>query len=616
MLLKSSTLSANPVLQHSNWIDLLTERAESCPSKTLYTFLRDGKDEIAQLTYCELDHQARMIAARLQSLNMRGERALLIYSPGIDFIAGFFGCLYANVVAIPAYPPRRNQSMARLESIILDAQAKVVLTCSTLLEGIRGRIAEHPQLQALSWLSTDMLPDDLAESWRKPEITDSTLAFLQYTSGSTGNPKGVMVSHGNLLYNSAFIQKGFDATHAMQGVIWLPPYHDMGLIGGVLQPLYAGGSVVLMSPLDFLQRPIRWLQAISRYRGTTSGGPNFAYDLCVRKITPEQRHDLDLSSWKVAFTGAEPIRADTLDQFSNAFASCGFRREAFYPCYGMAETTLMMTGEINNHQLPVICTVDSSALEQNQVVLVSEQQGSKQLVSCGKPALGEELAIVDADSLIRCVEGQVGEIWASGPSIAQGYWNQPEETIKAFHNYLVNTGEGPFLRTGDLGFLHNCNLYITGRLKDVIIIRGQNHYPQDIEFTVQQSSLAFGASGGAAFMIEIQNMERLIIVHEIDRTYLRKINVKEAIKTIRQAVSSQHGLEVHSVVLVKPGSIPKTSSGKIRRFACRAKFLAKSLEIVEDWSKNPEETLKFQQLQSDVSSVLENMRTNASAVVQ
>jgi acyl-CoA synthetase (AMP-forming)/AMP-acid ligase II len=577
--------------QYLSWIDLLVDKAHCNPDKVLYRFLR-GDQEPCSLTFLQLDQRARAIATHLQSLNLSGERALLIYPSGLDFIASFFGCLYAGVIAVPAYPPRRNQSMSRLESIIEDAQAAVVLTCTTLLESIQNRIVEHPQLQALYWLSTDTLSDDLAADWQKPDVTASTLAFLQYTSGSTGMPKGVMITHGNLLHNSAVIQQGFGSDSTLKGVIWLPPYHDMGLIGGVLQPLYAGGEVVLMSPMDFLQRPLRWLQAISCYRGTVSGAPNFAYDLCVQKTTQQQREGLDLSSWEVAFTGAEPIRAETLKQFNEAFECCGFRPEAYYPCYGMAETTLMMTGGQKSLP-PVIYEVDSAALEQKQVVTAdAAQEGSRKLVSCGQPSLGQKLVIVDTDSCCICTEDRVGEIWVSGASVSQGYWNQTKEKAKLFNAY-ADTGEGPFLRTGDLGFLHNKDLFITGRLKDVIIIRGQNHYPQDIEFTVQCSHLAFSPNGGAAFMVDIENVEKLIIVQEVERTYLRKLNVTDLVKVARQAIASQHGLELHSVLIVKPGSIPKTSSGKIRRFACRDEFLSQSLDIVEDWSENPMEMPKF-----------------------
>jgi acyl-CoA synthetase (AMP-forming)/AMP-acid ligase II len=591
-----------------DWIDLISARAAQFPHKVLYQFLQSDQ-VIAKLTYQELEQQAQAIAAHLQGMQMQGQRALLIYPPGLDFIVAFYACLYAGVVAVPAYPPRRNQSMTRLEAIISDADAAVVLTCASLWEGLQTRIEEHPLLRAIPWLPTDVIDLAQANQWERPDVDGQTLAFLQYTSGSTGNPKGVMVSHRNLLHNAEIISQGFGVSPALQGVIWLPPYHDMGLIGGILQPLYAGGTVALMSPMDFLQKPLRWLSAISRFQGTVSGGPNFAYELCLQKITPEQRQTLDLSSWQVAFTGAEPIRAETLVQFSQTFAECGFRPEAFYPCYGMAETTLMVTGGTKLTPSKVLA-LDSAALEHHQVCPTDAQHlSSRHFVSCGATFLGQRLEIVHPEGLYRCPTGQVGEIWVAGDSIAKGYWNRTLETTKSFGAYLQepclsSIESGPFFRTGDLGFVHDGELYITGRIKDVIIIRGQNHYPHDIEFTVQQAHPALMTNGGAAFTLELRGKEQLVIVQEVERTYLRKLEPQLVLKAIRQAVTSQHGLDLHAVVLVKPGTIPKTSSGKIRRRACQAAFNNDQLEIIDDWRQHPEEALPFRQLKSDVVATL------------
>jgi acyl-CoA synthetase (AMP-forming)/AMP-acid ligase II len=591
-----------------DWIDLISARAAQSPHKVLYQFLQSDQ-VIAKLTYQELEQQAQAIAAHLQGMQMQGQRALLIYPPGLDFIVAFYACLYAGVVAVPAYPPRRNQSMTRLEAIISDADAAVVLTCASLWEGLQTRIEEHPLLRAIPWLPTDVIDLAQANQWERPDVDGQTLAFLQYTSGSTGNPKGVMVSHRNLLHNAEIISQGFGVSPALQGVIWLPPYHDMGLIGGILQPLYAGGTVALMSPMDFLQKPLRWLSAISRFQGTVSGGPNFAYELCLQKITPEQRQTLDLSSWQVAFTGAEPIRAETLVQFSQTFAECGFRPEAFYPCYGMAETTLMVTGGTKLTPSKVLA-LDSAALEHHQVCPTDAQHlSSRHFVSCGATFLGQRLEIVHPEGLYRCPTGQVGEIWVAGDSIAKGYWNRTLETTKSFGAYLQepclsSIESGPFFRTGDLGFVHDGELYITGRIKDVIIIRGQNHYPHDIEFTVQQAHPALMTNGGAAFTLELRGKEQLVIVQEVERTYLRKLEPQLVLKAIRQAVTSQHGLDLHAVVLVKPGTIPKTSSGKIRRRACQAAFNNDQLEIIDDWRQHPEEALPFRQLKSDVVATL------------
>jgi acyl-CoA synthetase (AMP-forming)/AMP-acid ligase II len=592
--------------QFATLVDLLRHRRQQQPQHTAYIFLQNGETETDQWTYQQLDQKSREIAALLQSLNAAGERALLLYQPGLEYIAAFMGCLYAGVIAVPAYPPRRNQNASRLQAIVKDADATIALTTAALLTTIEPRFSQNAELAGMQWLATDNpFTHDFAEDWQPPEIDSHTLAFLQYTSGSTGKPKGVMVTHGNLLHNLSLIYQNFEHTPHSQGVIWLPPYHDMGLIGGILQPLYGGFPVALMPPVAFLQKPVRWLQAISRYQATTSGGPNFAYDLVCRKITPEQLETLDLSHWDLAFTGAEPIRVETLDRFAATFEPCGFRREAFYPCYGMAETTLIVSGGLKTHP-PIVEQIEATALTQHQVKQTTDTADSLKFVSCGYSLSDLNILIVDPDSRIRCDDNQVGEIWVSGPSITQGYWQKPEKTRQIFQAYLAS-GEGPFLRTEDLGFLQNGELFVTGRLKDMMIIRGQNHYPQDIELTVEQSHPALRPACGAAFSIEVKGEERLVIVSEVERTYLRKLNVPEVIGNIRQAIATQHNLQVYAAVLVKTGSIPKTSSGKIQRYACRAGFLTGNLQVVEDWSENPRNKAKFLNLQDDVDSLLKKL---------
>jgi acyl-CoA synthetase (AMP-forming)/AMP-acid ligase II len=588
-------------------VDLIEFRVQNQSDLTAYSFLLDGETEVIRLTYEELDRQARAIAVKLQSINGNGSRALLLYPPGLEFIAAFFGCLYASVVAVPAYPPRPNQNMSRLQAIMEDAQATVALTTTTLLDNINSRFAENAAFTELQWLATDSINSDLAQEWQKPDLEGSNLAFLQYTSGSTGAPKGVMVSHSNLLHNFGLIKKSFADTSNSRGISWLPPYHDMGLIGGVLQPLFLGAEMILMSPLAFMQKPLRWLKAISHFQATTTGGPNFAYDLCIRKITPEQRASLDLSSWKVAFTGAEPIRAETMTQFARTFADCGFRMEAFHPCYGMAETTLIVSGS-GKSTPPIFRYVDGAALEQNRVVAADDNLSGtiRAIVGCGG-CLEQKVLIVEPESLTACPDSQIGEIWVSSPSVAGGYWNRPELTQQTFDAYLSDTGDGPFLRTGDLGFLQDGELFVTGRIKDVIIIRGQNHYPQDIEMTVEKSHPALRAACGAAFTVEAKGEEQLVIVQEIDRNYLRKLNVNEVVGNISQSVAAQHGLHVYATVLVKTGSIPKTSSGKIQRYACRTGFLNGTLNVVQDWSENPQSKANFLDLQAEVESVLQKL---------
>ena len=588
--------------------EMLSYRAEFQPEKTAYTYLRHGETESGKLTYGELDRRARAVASQLRQKHPPGSRALLLYPPGLEFVVGIFGCWYAGIIAVPAYPPRRNQNLSRLQAIVTNAQASVVLTTSTLVANLQNRIDNNYDLVILPWVATDNLssPPDLG--WEQPSLDSDSLALLQYTSGSTGTPKGVMVSHGNLWHNLDAIYRCFGHRPDSKGVIWLPPYHDMGLIGGVLQPLYGGFEVTLMSSVDFLQKPWRWLEAVSRYRATTSGGPDFAYQLCARKITETQLASLDLSSWEVAFTGAEPVRAETIEHFATTFAPCGFRREAFYPCYGMAETTLIISGGSKNAS-PVLRSVKASSLARNQITESKPAtEDSRTIVSCGQSLRDQMVIVVDPETKTECAEEQVGEIWVAGASVAQGYWQQPQETEQTFRAYLTDTDKGPFLRTGDLGFVSQNELYITGRIKDVIIIRGQNHYPTDIERTVENSHPALRPGCGAAFSVEVKGQERLVVVQEVERSYLRRLDTKAVVGEIRQAVAGQHGLEVYATVLVKTGSIPKTSSGKIRRYACRAGFEAGSLNVVADWSENPSGKAEFVHLWTKTESLLEKLQ--------
>ncbi len=570
-------------------VDILHDRSQNLPHQTAYTFWPDGEKSSGSLTYRELETQVQAIAAHLQSIVIPGDRVLVVYpyTAGLEFITSFFGCIYAGVIAVTTNPPLNNDAIAKLQERVESSQPKAILSTESFLQEVQEKLAKNPDLapnlKHLPWIATDKIPLSQAFQWLKPKIDTDTLAFFQYTSGSTGKPKGVMVTHSNVLHNSEIIYQSFEHTADSRGVIWLPMFHDMGLIGGVVQPLYGGFPVTLMSPVALIQKPIRWLKAISQYKATTSGGPNFAYDLVSRQVRPEQLESLDLSSWSVAFSGAESVRAETLDRFAETFAPCGFRREAFYPCYGMAETTLFISGGAKTKP-PVVKYVNAEALAEKRVVVAPGK--SKAVVSCGWSWLGDEIVIVDSESNAPSPEGRVGEIWVSSAGIGRGYWNQPKETESTFNAYLGV--QGPFLRTGDLGFLQDGELFITGRIKDVMILWGRYRYPQDIELTVERCHPALRAGCGAAFSIETEDDERLVIVQEVERNYLRKLNIEEVVGGIRQAVAQEHTVEVYAIALLKTGSIPKTTSGKIQRGACRSQFLEDTLNIVGKWKLQTE----------------------------
>jgi acyl-CoA synthetase (AMP-forming)/AMP-acid ligase II len=598
-------------IQKVTLVDLLRDRAEHQGERSAYQFLVDGETQAIGLSYKELDLRSRTIAAYLQLFCVPGERVLLLYPPGLEYIAAFFGCLYAGAIAVPAYPPRPNRSLSRLQSIVADAGAVAALTTSEIFPNLERCWTYSSELATLKLIATDLLNDDTAAGeWQPPDLTSETLAFLQYTSGSTATPKGVRVTHGNLLHNLQGIYRSFQLSVNSHVVSWLPMYHDMGLIGGVLQPLYGGFPVTLMSPLMFLQKPLRWLQAIAQSRATCSGGPNFAYDLCARKISPEQVATLDLSSWKIAFNGAEPISAAALEQFARVLAPTGFRPAAFYPCYGLAEATLFVSGGSTTNP-PRLKTVQRQELEQHRVVSAHLANGENvcMLVSCGRTLPDQRLAIVHPDTLVPCTVGEVGEIWVSGASVADGYWQNPTATEEIFRARLVmpfdisnSEIDSPtplanvsFLRTGDLGFLDGGELFVTGRLKDLIIINGRNYYPQDLEWTVERSHPSIRANCTAAFSVDLDGEERLIIAAEVERSYAKtqgvgedptenlEVDGQELISAIRRAVFCEHDVQVHTTLLLKPGSLPKTSSGKIQRRACRMSFLDGTFDRLAWW---------------------------------
>ncbi len=588
-------------------VAMVRGRAAADPHRRLYTFLADGEREDETLTAAELDRRARAIGAALQQAGLAGQRALLLYPPGLEFVAAFLGCLYGGVAAVPAYPPRSNRNLPRLLAVARDARPALALTTAALAAKLGGLAAAVPELAAVRLLATDTLDPASAERWSDPGSDRETLAFLQYTSGSTAAPKGVMITHGNLLHNEEMIRQAFGQSARSVIVGWLPLYHDMGLIGNVLQPLFLGAPCILMSPIAFLQSPKRWLAAISRYRATTSGGPNFAYDLCVRKIAPAERAQLDLSSWDAAFNGAEPVREETLARFAEAFAPAGFRRQAFYPCYGLAEATLFVAGSVRSGgagELPpgTASSFDAAALERGEALpAAAGAAAARTLVGCGRAWSGQEIAIVAPDTAVRLPGGRVGEIWVRGESVARGYWRNREATAEAFGALIAGepAGDGvrPWLRTGDFGFFAGGTqeLYITGRMKDLVIIRGRNLYPQDIELSAERSHPAARQGCSAAFSVERDGEERLAIVLEIEGGDAAAAESSAAagvtpgpgpdlgaiVDAVRRAVAEEHEAQVDQVVLIRPRSIPKTSSGKIQRGATRRALLEGKLEVIE-----------------------------------
>ena len=536
------------------FVDLLSYRASFQPDVLAFRFLSYSATGVEEdtITFQALDARARQIAKQLLKKCQPGDRALMLYPSGLDFITAYFGCLYAGVIAVPGYPPKRNQKLGRLKSLVQNCQAKVAMTdlqTQLIAEPQFGAVEE---LKSLAWVITDIGGNDSAEDAVLPQVQPGDIAFLQYTSGSTGEPKGVMVTHANLMANSRSIYSAMGHGPDTVVVGWLPLFHDMGLIGNVLQPVYAGIPSTLMAPASFLQRPMRWLEAVSKYKATTSGGPNFSYDLCVDSIKDEDLAQLDLRSWRITFNGAEPIRPETLRAFSDKFRQCGFDSSSHYACYGMAETTLLITGAHPSQGIHTACFDDSQLQQKRAVMVDSTAADGHELVSCGTARCEQGVVIVDPERLTRCADGEVGEIWAYGDSNAKGYWQRPDATAATFAAYTSDTNEGPYLRTGDLGFVHQGELYIAGRLKDVVIIRGMNHYPQDIELTAFESHEAFMPNGAAVFTVEEKGQEQLVIVLEIRRTYLRTFDPEALSRAVQQAVVLQHELQVRSIVFIKP----------------------------------------------------------------
>jgi acyl-CoA synthetase (AMP-forming)/AMP-acid ligase II len=553
----------------------LIQHANGRGGEPAYLFLDDRLEEAARWSFAELDWKARAIGRELQRRRMAGERALLLFPAGLDFVAGFIGCLYAGVIAVPCPVPRPNRRSPRLDAILADATPALILTTGTVCRKLAG----SPVDPGIGWLPVDEIPE-VPAGWDPAIPSMEVTALLQYTSGSTADPKGVMISHGNMAANLAMVREAFRTSSQSRVVSWLPHFHDMGLIAGILQSLSAGALGVLMAPETFFFRPLNWLTVISRYGGTISGAPDFAYDLCVRQGQDRIPEDTDLKSWRVAFSGAETVRPATIRRFTETFQPYGLAATTLQPCYGLAEATLIVSGG-EAEERPVIRGFDPARLSEGQALHIPEERG-RSLAGCGRVRPPGRLLIVDPDRRRELEDGLVGEIWLSGPHVAGGYWNRPEESRDTFGAHLVPSGEGPFMRTGDLGFVSDGQIFIVGRIKDNIIIRGQNLHAADIEQTIESAHPACQPHRAAAFSFDPGDGERLVIVQEVRRTE-RNGDLTKLVRVIRQAVADGFGLRPHAVVLIRPHRLPITSSGKVMRAECRRMFLENRLEVLAQW---------------------------------
>ena len=563
-------------------VDVLRLRAQLHPDETAYVYLADGEEPRARLTFDQLDRQARALGARLQGLGGAGECVPLLYPPGLEFIAAFFGCMYAGCIAVPLPLPRGGGSLTQLSDIVEDTSTRIVLTTNAALGRIQRALnggVEKSVTHSLIWLPSDDTNPDIAQGLRSQAVDPEAIAYLQYTSGSTSNRKGVMVSHANVIENLRSIERSFQHTPDSVYVSWLPHFHDLGLVGGILQPLFHGCLDVLLSPTAFVQRPVRWLRAISSYRGTHTNSPNYGYDLCVRRTNSTQREGLDSSSLTVALNGAEPIRHTTLDDFSTQFAACGFKPEAFMPAYGLAEATLVVSSGAKGEE-PITRSLDAASLELDRVVPASPGVEQHTLVGCGRVLSDTQVLIVEPGSDKVCGSDQIGEICVAGPAVAKGYWKREDDTHETFVAGLDTHTNQVFLRTGDLGFVADEELFVTGRIKDLIIIRGANHYPQDLEWTTERAHPSLRPGCGAAFAIEHDGEERVVIVQELERDFLRDPDTENIGQAIVGAIAEQHEIQVIGVGLLKTGRVPRTSSGKIQRGLCRKRYLENTLDMV------------------------------------
>lgn len=577
--------------QFKNLVEMAATRAKLKGESELTAFLGDDGSREGTLTFAGLDRAARNIAAGLTAKGLARKNLMLLYTPGIDYIKAFFGCLYAGSVPVPAYPPMGARDIDRLKRVVLDCDAAAILSSSMLLPMIEAWVANPSNGLNINCVPTDLAASVDAIGFEPADVDPSEVAFLQYTSGSTGHPKGVMVSHGNLLEN--FKQIVWNFCHSAdldtiapeyKTVIWLPPFHDMGLIGGVLTPVYVGTRVTLMSPLTFLKNPFVWLKTITDEKAKVSGGPNFSYQYCVRKVSDEQMAQLDLSSWQVAFNGAEPILMDALHAFAGKFQSVGFDPHAFLPCYGLAEATLFVAGSPAMRGARVI-EADLQQLAKGEVnpAEPATSADTATLVSSGVIAAGAEVRIVDPNTHVACHDGKVGEIWVNSPSVAQGYWNKPSFSDSVFRARIKGDDSKTWMRTGDMGMMWDNELFVTGRIKELIIVAGRNHYPQDIEVSLQSSNPLYRKGCGAAFSVVDHGKEQLVVMQEVAGNGLQPQDFHQLALQGARAIATRHGISPKSLLFIQAGTLPKTSSGKIQRAEAKKIYETGNFTTLYTW---------------------------------
>lgn len=599
-------LDASGIKACNSIAGILQARAAKTPDTISYTFLTPSDFTPVALTYAEVDQKARMVAAYLQSIKAEGERALLVFEPGLGAIIGMYGCLYAKVLAVPLYPPLNEAMTDNLVHIIQDTQAKVIFTTSTLLAKLTAvnqpahsskadnkSAPQHdsaptsilsaiPNIKKLQIVCIDSLPEKLAAEYKPQSYDLEQIAYLQYTSGSTAVPKGVMVTNKNLLTNLTEMEKHYRLTKQDVMVSWLPPYHDLGLVGAIFAPIFVGFHAIHMSPYDFIKDPYCWLLNMSKYKATIGSAPDFGYRLCIKKIKETAKHSLDLKNWRIASCGSEVVHADTLIHFYHAFKDCGLNDAIFFPSYGLAEATLFVSGE-NTKLTDIYHYFNRDSLQKSKAVSVAaEHHAAKKLVSHGKPPANLVLQIVDSERGVALADSEIGEIWVSGDSIVPGYWLKAIESAESMQAKLAQFPGRKFLRTGDLGFIHDGKLYIVGRCKDLIIINGKNHYPQDLETDIETHFSSLRPGCIAVFSVEEHHQEHAIIVAEYksDGKVMSPENYQALINEVKHLMANNHQLHVKELVLIEPQTLPKTTSGKIQRSRCKNLYSHHQLKII------------------------------------